>query len=95
MVALPAGQEEVFASSRTCTGSWCPIALLVLLWEPSSRWEQGVGCLVVFAAATVDLIALALAPLVLARLVAGPPRPSRPIPFAWMAGIALHLVLKL
>jgi hypothetical protein len=77
---------------------WYLLAVLfwAALWRPRSRAGSCLAALVAFAAATTNLLALALAPLFAARVVALPRRSVREhaATLGWALGCVLQLVVS-
>jgi hypothetical protein len=73
VLAVPAGQEEVFAVVANLHWLLVPVAALVLLWNPRASYEIGIAFVIVFLAAASDPMAVVLLPLALARAVASLP----------------------
>jgi hypothetical protein len=93
LVLLPLGQEEVWNVVANVHWFLVPVAAILLLFDPTPRWETAVVAAVVFVTATSDPIAVVLVPLAVVRLTATVPARTRVVPLALGAGLAVQALV--
>lgn len=92
MVLVPVAQEE--ALNNVANLHWFLIvsATWVLLWNPATRWELGIGATVVVLAGLSDPLTVLLLPLACLRLATVRNRRSQLLAGLLLAGVGGHLL---
>lgn len=92
LVLLPTAQEEVYNNIANLHWFLIFAAAWVVLWDPPSRWEQSIGCLVVLFSGLSDPLTVLLGPIVVLRVVTQRDWRRQLIPAAFAAGMSLQLL---